>query len=349
MMPLDPACGDVDGDGGCGVEIVARALIAHPGAAVTGAPERQVGLWIVIACDPHRAAAGLPLIAVRPGFAARLAGRGHAVGSPHLFAAVESEGGNETAYPELTARRADHHLAVRHQRRQRHVVAVLVLLDFGHPDFFAGHGVDRDEHGVVGRKKHSVAKQRKAAGGWMEHNRAFWERPPVAPQESARYGVDRDHLVTWGGDEHDAVVHNRRRLVPVGDAGRKHPERLEPLDVIRRDLIQGTIAPAIVGATDPEPVAILRFFVPFRRYRLGVLTDWGNRRRRLLLGRGPRWNQHEREYAGCRRHVETSHVEHGSFSVLRKTRNPRLRVRNSSPVSSKALPRRAPSQTGGTR
>src|SRR5207245_2538789 len=130
------------------------------------------------------------------------------------------------------------------------------------------------EHGVVGREKHSVAKQRKTAGGWMEHNRAFWERPPVAPQESARYGVDRDHLVTGGGDEHEAVVHNRRRFVPVGDAGRKHPERLEALDLSRRDLIQGTVAPAIVGATDHEAVAVLLFFETFRRDRRTATGSW---------------------------------------------------------------------------
>src|SRR6185295_5623576 len=69
----DAAGRDVEGHRGRRVQIVARALVAHPRAAVAGAPEREVRFGIVRASHPDRPTAGLPLIAFRPCLAARLA------------------------------------------------------------------------------------------------------------------------------------------------------------------------------------------------------------------------------------------------------------------------------------
>src|SRR6516165_4290499 len=115
---LDLPGRDIEGNcRGCEI-IIPRALVAHPRPAIAGAPERQVGCRIVGAGDPHRTAAGLPLVAFWPGLAARLAGCWHRVGPPHLLAGLGVKRRNKAANPELAARAADHHLAVGDERRQ---------------------------------------------------------------------------------------------------------------------------------------------------------------------------------------------------------------------------------------
>ena len=125
-VALDRARGDVERDRRRRVEVVAGALVAHPRAAVAGAPEREVGLGIVGAGDPHRTAAGLPLVALRPRLAARFARRRHGVRPPRLLAGLGVKRRDEAANAHLAARCADHDLAVGDERRHRHVVPVLV-------------------------------------------------------------------------------------------------------------------------------------------------------------------------------------------------------------------------------
>ena len=137
-VALDRAGRDIDREGRRGVQVVARTLIAHPGAAVAGAPEGEVGRGIVVAGHPHRAAAVLPLIALRPRLAAGLARRGHRKRAPHLLAALDVERCEKAANAVLAARRADHDLAVGDERRHRHVVAIAVVLDLARPDFLSG-------------------------------------------------------------------------------------------------------------------------------------------------------------------------------------------------------------------
>src|SRR6516162_4914003 len=88
VKAFDLAGRGVEGDCRGSVIIVTRALIAHPRPAITRAPERQIGRGIVGAADPHRPAAGLPLVAVGPGFAAGLAGRRHRIGLPQRLAGL---------------------------------------------------------------------------------------------------------------------------------------------------------------------------------------------------------------------------------------------------------------------
>src|SRR3954464_304867 len=97
MMALDRAGCDVECDGRGGVQVVAGPLIAHPWAAVAGAPEREVGLGVVVTGDPNRSAAGLPLIASRPGVAAGLAWRRHRIGFPRFLARFSVVRGHEPA------------------------------------------------------------------------------------------------------------------------------------------------------------------------------------------------------------------------------------------------------------
>src|SRR3954464_8239173 len=108
MMAPDRAGCDVERDRRGGVQVVARPLIPHPWAAVAGAPEGEVGLGIVVTGHPNRSAAGLPLIASRPGVAAGLAGRRHRVGLPRFLAGFSVVRGDEPADAELAARHADH-------------------------------------------------------------------------------------------------------------------------------------------------------------------------------------------------------------------------------------------------
>src|SRR5262249_37060093 len=148
-------------------EVVARPLIAHPRSAVAGTPEGEVRVGIVGAGHPDRSAAGLPLVALGPRLAAGLAGRRYRVGPPPLLAGLDVEGRDEAAAAELAARRADDHFAVGDERGQRHVVAVLVLLDRGRPELLAGLRIERDEHGFAGGEEHLVAVERHAAAGWV--------------------------------------------------------------------------------------------------------------------------------------------------------------------------------------
>ena len=233
-MPLDRAGVRVDRDGRGGVEVVAGPLIAEPRRAVAGAPEGDVGLGVVGAGHPDRGAAALPGVAL-PGVVAGLARTGDGVGLPHLLAAVGIVGGDEAADAELAARDPDHDLAVHDQRRHGHVVAFLPVGDrLALPGHLAGLGIERDHHRVLPGQVDLVAVQRDAALGVVQGAEALGQLALVLPDQIAGPGVEREELVVRRGDEHDAVVDDRRRLVARGDAGRVAPHRGQVLDVVGR-------------------------------------------------------------------------------------------------------------------
>src|SRR2546427_12887280 len=91
VIPLHLACGNVKRKRRCGIKVVTWPLIADSWSSVAGSPERQVGIGLVIARDPHRSAAGFQPVAVRPGLAARLARRRNRGGPPLLSAVVDVE------------------------------------------------------------------------------------------------------------------------------------------------------------------------------------------------------------------------------------------------------------------
>src|SRR5262249_58247832 len=118
----------------------------EPRAAVARAPEGEVGLGVVGARDPDRGAAAFVVIAARrPGLASGLARRGDRVRLPHLLAGLRIERREETAHAQFAAGRAEQHLAVDDERRQRHVVALLVVIDRRRPCFLTGFGIERDQ------------------------------------------------------------------------------------------------------------------------------------------------------------------------------------------------------------
>src|SRR5215472_18008425 len=118
MVALDPPGRGIERNCRGREKIVTWPLVSHPRAAIAGAPEGEVGLWIVVAGDPHGSAAGFPLVAFGPSLAARFARRRNGVSFPHRFAICGVERGDETPNAEFAAGGADHHLAVGDERRQ---------------------------------------------------------------------------------------------------------------------------------------------------------------------------------------------------------------------------------------
>ncbi len=304
VITPDGAGGDVECENRRGIEVVARPLIAHPRPAIAGAPIGDVGRGIVIAHDPHRAAARLPLVAFGPGFAARLAGRRHGICFPQRLPGPGVEGRDEAANPEFATRTADHDLTVGDQRRQCHVVAVGVVLDLGLPRLLAGLRVERHQHGVRRREIDFVAKETDPAARRMEQQHVVWDRPFVAPQKGAVFGVNRQHLISGCRDKHDSAVEDRRRLMAFDLAGLQCPGHLQPPDIGRRDLHQRAVAPAVIGPAIHQPIALRRLRQPLRSHGLVILQDGRNRRwrfrlrqrrQRLLRHSGPRQQQSQRD------------------------------------------------------
>ena len=102
------------------------------------------------------------------------------------------------------------------------------------------------------------------------------------------------HHVPRTGEEHHAVVHQRRRLV-VALPNRQHPGQPQLVDVVARDPAEGTVAVAVARPPPAQPVAGRRV----REQRVGhrgqivrhLPVDEPRRpapRRLALLGRAPR-------------------------------------------------------------
>src|ERR1700722_529868 len=87
VVTADFACSYIDGDGRAGIQVVARAFISHPRAAVAGSPESQLGFRIVVPGDPGRTAAAFPLLATHwPAVTSRFTRGRNRKCSPHLLA-----------------------------------------------------------------------------------------------------------------------------------------------------------------------------------------------------------------------------------------------------------------------
>ena len=267
-MPLDLAGVAIERDGRGRVEIVARPLIAEPGRGVAGAPVDRIGVGIVVAGHPGGCAAGLPGVGFLPGLAAGLAGRRNGEGLPCGLAGFGVERCDKAAHAELAAGDADQHFALHDQRGHGHVIAGLPVLDLGFPGNLAGFRVERDERRVERRKIDLVAVERHAAAGIVQRAEARGQLALVAPQQIASGRVQRHDLAVRRGDEHHAVVDDRRGFVAGVNTGRHAPDRDEILHVAGVDLIERTVAPSLVTAAGHEPV-----------FRLGIgQTSVGHRR-----------------------------------------------------------------------
>src|SRR6187200_1922050 len=103
VVTPDRAGRDIECDRRRHVKVVAGALIADRRSAVARSPEREIRFRIVVARDPDRGAAGLPLIALRPRLTSRLTRGRHCVGAPLLFAGLGIESCDETTNAELAS------------------------------------------------------------------------------------------------------------------------------------------------------------------------------------------------------------------------------------------------------
>ena len=293
-------------DRGC-EEVVARPLVAHPGTAIAGAPEGQFGVRIIHPGDPNGRPTGLPLVAFRPGLTARLARRRHHEGLPQFLARLGVIGGDETAHTEFAARGAQDHLAIDDQRRQRHVIAVRVVLDRGGPDLLAGLGIQRDKRRIHRGEIDFVAPQPDAPAGGMQLQHVVGDRALVAPQQLTGLGVQRHHLVAGSRHEHHAVVDHWRRLMAFQLPGGQGPGQLQVPGIGGRDLRQRAVAPAVIGAAEHQPVAIGRVRQPRCGDRLVVGQDgrhWRGWRDGLAVRRHRvRRGQRRGRRVGCRRRV----------------------------------------------
>ena len=301
-------------------------FVAHPGSAVAGAPEREVGVRVVGAGDPDRRASGFPFVAGRPGVAPGLPGRRDHIRLPRLLAGLEIVGGDEAANPALAARHADNDLAAGNERRERHVVAAVVVGHLRGPDLLARPGVERHERRLARREEDLVAMQRDAAARRMLHDGVLRQRPLVPPQHRALRRIERNHLIARGGDEHHAAVDERRRLMAAGGAGGKHPQRLKAVRVLRRNLIERAVAPSIVGASQHEPVARVRPPQTFgghggvrlqdRRHRHGW---WRIGRRREGLLRAQRYSERARQHRRSEQPFQQRETSLSPFRIQRAT------------------------------
>ena len=253
---------DVERDRRRGVEVVAGPLVAHPRAAVAGAPVREVGLRIVVAGHPDRARRRSSTD--RPSATSRCPARRAPAPCRSATAPCRSPvvRRDEAADAELAARRADHHLAVGDERRQRHVVARACCrrpwsVQTSLPVFASSATSTR----LAGGEEHLVAVERDAAAG-VGCSDDDVRRRAAAGSATAACRSSRRCAITWlpgVDDEHHAVVDDRRRLVAVARRrSANDPHRLQPRDVRRRDLVERAVAPAVVGAADHQPVAVGR-------------------------------------------------------------------------------------------
>ena len=89
-----------------------------------------------------------------------------------------------------------------------------------------------------------------AAAGVVKGLEVLGQFPPVAPQQRACLGLQREDLTVGSRDEHHPVVDERRGLVARVHARGEGPDRHQLLDVAGFDLVQGAVAPALVIAAD---------------------------------------------------------------------------------------------------
>src|ERR1700728_1893014 len=117
----------------------------------------------------------------------------------------------------------------------------------------------------------------------------------------------------------------------LGFAGGENPDRAQALDVIRRDLVERAVAPAIVGAAYGEPVTLFGIFKALGGYRLVIAQHGRNWRGRLRLRLTKAYSR-----CHCQRDAKASDMEHGclplvhGFAIIHDTRLPqRARVSSS--------------------
>ena len=270
--PLDLAVRRREGEHARGPLVVARPVFRVPvRAGIADALVERVGVRIIRGGLPDRRAAVLPaLLAVLPGFVARLAGTRNGVGAPDALAGVEVGAVDEAADAELAPGGADDSNVAHDQRCRGQRLGDRRIGDLALPGDLAGRLVDGDQPAVERDRDHLVLPQCDAAV--VDAATGDITGPGLvglgvhAPLEGALLaachvdGVDRAPAV---GHVHDAVLDDRRAFqvaVLVASAGafdatESDAERdLEILDVAGVDGLELREPIALVVAVMEQPI-----------------------------------------------------------------------------------------------
>ena len=162
------------------------------------------------------------------------------------------------------------------------------------PDDVAVARVQRVQRGIGSGIEHQVAVQR------HRPRRVLTSRPdraePMFPDQVPRPRIECLHRVRHiRRQEHDAVVHQRRNLLPHAVFERPRPLQLQTSHVPGCDLIQRAVAPACVVAVVHQPIRVRRprkhVFgdrrVRFDRAGYGETSTRCKRRRRVVVATAP--------------------------------------------------------------
>ena len=159
---------------------------------------------------------------------------------PELLAGLGVIGAHEAADAVFAAVGADQNLVLDHGRRHRLAVAELGIGDVGHPDHFAGLGVQRDQLGIEGGEIDLVVENLDAAiVGAAAKGRDRSHLVSVVPELLAGLGVKRVDMAERRRHVHHAIDDDRRRLEQFLDVGLENPGDTQTLDVVAIDLLGG--------------------------------------------------------------------------------------------------------------
>ena len=163
VVPAQPAGVDVERDHRIAVEVVALAALAVViRSGIAGAEVGEVQLGIVRRGDPDARSAARPRI-TRPRVVARLARPRNREEPPGALAGIRVVGVDEAAASVLAAGRADDHLVLDDQRRDRRGIALLEVLHHHVPHDVAGLHVEGEEVRVERGHEQLVAENAEAA------------------------------------------------------------------------------------------------------------------------------------------------------------------------------------------
>ena len=313
VVPLDLARIDVHRERAVGVEVVAGPVLVVPvRAGVADAPDQGVGLRVVAACDPGRAAAVRGRALVLPGLRAGLAGRGDGVGAPDFLVGVEVGRRDPAADAVLGAGNARDREVLDDERSARDHLALVGIGDLALPGDLAGVLVGGDDAAVQRVRDDLVAPERHAAV--VDAAARDGARPVVVglgvhlPDEIAltAVGVDLVDGAPAVGDVHEAVLDDGRALkaavrpdaAALDAAERYGPSNLQVLDVAGVDLVERREPLRRVAAVVEKPVPLLARGVEqaVRRHVAGV-------RRPSSQSRESRAGERERADATFLRHL----------------------------------------------